>query len=114
MTSVQSKVGRRLAASVADQLDRGKHLAYSHRDYCGIGLSKDGNFYIYDSVYDGFPPVAKTASPISAERLIFSSRKEFINWLSEHTDASLAGERLTNKYSQNQRLTISRLEEFCA
>lgn len=116
MTLENPTVGRDLATLVVDTLDRKKYLIYAHRDYCGMGLAKDGEFYVYDAVYDGFPPCAKAKSMgSSGERIVFDSREEFIAWLSEHTDDSLSGDNLPGSfYRGNQRLTITRLREFCA
>ena len=110
-------VGNDLASRVADTLDAGHCLAYAHRDYCGMGLCKDGATYIYDEVNDG-NIVRKRASdfaPSPDERLEFKSRDAFIAWLQEQSDHSLSGQSLANTWlHNNQRITVGRLHEFAA
>ena len=111
--SGEPSVGRELAARVADQLDKGLALHNSHRDYCGMGLAKDGGKYVYDWVHDGYPPSAAPGGHFSSERLVFNSREEFIGWLQWQSDNSLAGSRLEWGFLRgNQRLTLERLRQF--
>ena len=109
----QLVVGKTLAESVATALDSGKILVNSHRDYCGMGLAKEQQYYVYGRVYDGYPPAAYVSS-ITVDHLLFASRAQFIEWLSRQTDSSLSGDSLEDAfYRCNQRLTIQRLRDFC-
>lgn len=110
--------GPALAEAVADRLERGDVLSYAHRDYCGMGLRfADGN-YIYGEVVDGeLPSDAElstwTMKPSNIERMVFSSRVSFIEWLSKQSDEALSGRTLQPEWLiQNQRITGRRLRSF--
>ena len=101
-----------LATRVADRLDDGAVLTYVHRDYCGMGLAKDEDTYVYASVWDGYPP---TIADIRTEPkgLKFASRDKFIDWLASQSDESLAGLELEKEFfHNNQRITLERLQDF--
>lgn len=93
-------------------------LAYSHRDYCGVGLRYADGEYIYGELSDGELPSTRELEswlsvPESMERRIFESRDVFVAWLSEQTDQSLYGEDLQPQWLVgNQRLTVGRLVAF--
>lgn len=109
------RVGPTLATRVADRLDTGDVLVYAHRDYCGMGLAKDGDLYLYDAVNDGDPPTRAAGPQSSSERQVFAGRLPFVDWLSEQSDASLSGQDLEDSFLRhNQRLTLERLERFAA
>ena len=105
-------VGLQLATEVADRLDSGNVLAYGHAYYCGMGLTKDGDAYIYSVVEDG-----EVITPRSGEEFarvvevaggkLFQSRSEFVEWLSRQTDSSLRGDG-------NQNITLERLRFFAS
>lgn len=108
----QQKVGDELAELVADRLDSGNELFYSHRDYCGMGLCKDGTSYIYGTVGCGrFTPTSTVRDLRSKGHVIehheFLDRTSFVEWLSDQTDSSLKGD-------DNQRITLHRLKQFVA
>lgn len=105
-------VGEMLAARVADRLDDGAVLIYVHRDYCGMGLAKDEDTYVYASVWDGYPPtIADIRTPPVGQK--FASRDKFIEWLASQTDESLSGRELDQAFFHgNQRITVQRLREF--
>ncbi|WP_123864765.1 hypothetical protein [Chitinophaga barathri] len=96
--------GYYLAGLVADKLDEGHSLGYSHRDYCGMGLEKnDKGEYLYGELYDGGMMIPSK----------FTNRESFVEWLAFQSTASLA--RLNDKeefYRGNQTLTRQRLEQF--
>ena len=80
-----------------------------------MGLAKDAQCYVYDAVYDGFPPSVAMASSTAPDRRVFRTREAFVDWLSDQTDASLSGADLPEHFfRQNQRLTLARLQQFCA
>ncbi|AXF18798.1 hypothetical protein CUJ87_30995 (plasmid) [Paraburkholderia caledonica] len=105
-------MGLDLASEVADRLDAGNVLAYGHAYYCGMGLSKHGDAYVYSAVEEG-----EVITPESGEDFLrvlevaggklFRSRAEFIEWLSGQTDSSLRGDG-------NQRITLDRLRFFAS
>jgi hypothetical protein len=112
--------GKELAMSVADRMQRGDTLSYGHRDYCGTGLRfVDGNF-IYGEVVDGDLPseaeqLARTTRPSNTERLVFSSRSSFVEWLAAQSDATLVGTGLQPAWLVgNQRITGRRLRSFAS
>ena len=111
-------VGAQVAEAVAKRLERGDMLAYSHRDYCGVGLRYADGEYIYGDVSDGQLPSTQElqrwlAVPVRMERRTFENRDVFVAWLSEQTDHSLYGEDLQPEWLVgNQRLTIGRLVAF--
>lgn len=96
--------GRELAEKVADALQHGA-LAYSHRDYCGMGLETgSAGEYLYGEVWDG-----GLAIPTHS----FPDKAAFVNWLAIQSDASMA--MLDAKdpwYWNNQVITRNRLEAF--
>jgi len=105
-------VGVELANAVAERLDAGKDLAYSHAYYCGMGFTKYGDSYIYASVQDGevdTPQYGDTffSSLESDGGKVFESRAQFIEWLSIQTDSSLHG-------NGNQNITLERLQFFAS
>ncbi|MGK6341014.1 hypothetical protein ACMGDK_02175 [Chryseobacterium sp. DT-3] len=95
--------GVRLANLVADKLQTGAVLGYSHRDYCGMGMKvNEDQKFIYGEIYDGdFDPPR-----------IFETRELFVTWLSSQSTASLA--RLDDEefYKENQVITKKRLLDF--
>ncbi len=93
--------GRALAEKVADALDRGVSVAFSHRDYCGMGLVKAPAGYVYGTFYDGSPEPEQT----------FATRDAFVTWLAAQSDARLSGRADGPFLWQNQRLTRARLLE---
>lgn len=96
------KFGTVLAGQVADVLHR-QSLAYSHRDYCGMGLELRDGFYMYGEVQDG----------CLQPSLRFGERAEFVEWLSGQSDASLARLEENNAwYWGNQVINRERLEDF--
>ncbi|WP_322049394.1 hypothetical protein [Paraburkholderia sp. J67] len=105
-------VGVELANAVAERLDAGNDLAYGHAYYCGMGLTKYGDSYVYASVQDG-----EVATPEYGDAFfrslesdggkIFESRAQFIEWLSAQTDSSLYGDG-------NQNITLKRLQSFAS
>ena len=112
-----ARVGNDLASQVADRLESGHWLGYVHRDYCGMGLCKDGTTFIYGEINDGFffRIGELVVAPISPERLEFNSRESFVAWLQDQSDLSLSGQDLPNSWlHNNQRITVSRLLEFAA
>lgn len=109
------RVGATLASRVADRLDAGDVLAYAHRDYCGMGLARDGDVYVYDAVHDGYLPAGAVDPQSCSERQVFNDRTSFVDWLSAQSDASLSGQDLEDHVLRhNQRLTLQRLDSFVA
>lgn len=95
--------GPRIANLVADQLQSGKILGYSHRDYCGMGMQADEHQrFFYGEIYDGYLELPK----------IFDGRELFVSWLSEQSTVSLA--RLDDEefFVGNQVISRNRLLEF--
>lgn len=94
--------GGRIANLVADKLQNGKILGYSHRDYCGMGLKADNQQFFYGEIYDGYFNAPK----------IFENRDLFVTWLAAQSTDSLA--RLDDEkfYVENQVITRKRLLEF--
>jgi hypothetical protein len=98
------KVGQDLAMRVAKRLRMNCDLMYSHRDYCGTGLTWSKGTFIYGRVYDGY---------MHQEIKSFDKEHEFVSWLSEQSDATLNGSDETDAFFRNnQRLTHHRLYEF--
>ncbi|MEZ5445713.1 MAG: hypothetical protein R3F45_08040 [Gammaproteobacteria bacterium] len=110
--------GAKLAAAVADRLERGDALCYRHRDYCGAGARFDGSRYIYGEAYDGVVPGpddlrATGTDPAGVEHLTFDTRAGFVSWLAAQSDESLDGKDLPSAWMRgNQRITRARLESF--
>lgn len=97
--------GISLATRITDALDSGMSILNTHRDYCGMGLVKEGENYVYGSVFDGY---LQEPDPSGS----FGSRKEFIDWLASQSDALFAGREIENEfYWDNQRITRQRLED---
>lgn len=93
-------VGKALAEKVAASLLK-YPLGYGHRDYCGMGLEYKEGVYQYGELWDGY-----MMEPL----LKWPSKEDFINWLAQQSDASLA--RLESKdsfYWGNQTITRQRL-----
>ena len=112
-------VGSDLATKVADAMDAGARLAYAHRDYCGMGLCKDGSVYVYGEVMDGDIPsraeLLAWQQPYPGERQEFANREQFISWLQSQSDHTLSGVELADTWlHNNQRITVKRLQEFAA
>ncbi|REC76482.1 hypothetical protein DRF60_14055 [Chryseobacterium elymi] len=95
--------GERLANHVADKLQTGAVLGYSHRDYCGMGMKVNENQeFMYGEIYDGdfnFPR-------------IFETRGLFVTWLSAQSTASLSRSDEEEFYKENQVITRKRLLNF--
>lgn len=100
----RSPYGRELAEKVAEALQRGA-LAYSHRDYCGMGLETgSAGEYLYGEVWDGGLAVTVHSFP---------DRTAFVNWLAVQSDASMAMlDAKDTWYWNNQVITRQRLEAF--
>ena len=97
--------GAALAGQVVDALDRGVTVAYSHRDYCGMGLGRGDEGYIYGPVHDG---------QLFAEA-VFKTREALRVWLAQQSDATLCGRESPQPFDwDNQRLTRVRLLEAIA
>lgn len=99
------KYGRVLAEKVAGALLT-YSLGYGHRDYCGMGLEYKDGIYCYGELWDGY-----MMEPL----LKWPSKEDFINWLAQQSDASLA--RLEAKesfYWGNQTITRQRLKMLIA
>lgn len=112
--------GKELAMAVADRMQRGDTLSYSHRDYCGTGLRFSDENFIYGEVVDGELPseaelLSWTTRPSEIERLVFSSRTSFVDWLASQSDATLVGTGLQPAWLVgNQRITGRRLRSFAS
>jgi hypothetical protein len=101
MTQQTERFGRTLAEKAAASLLK-YSLGYGHRDYCGMGLEYRDGVYQYGELWDGY-----MMEPL----LKWSSKEDFINWLAQQSDASLA--RLEAKesfYWGNQTITRQRLK----
>lgn len=96
--------GYELAEKVADTLQQGA-LAYSHRDYCGMGLAAgSAGEYLYGEVWDG-----GLAIPVQQ----FPDKAAFVIWLAIQSDASMAMlDAKDTWYWNNQVITRQRLEAF--
>jgi hypothetical protein len=120
MNTATSTVGTTLANAVATRLEAGRILAFSHPEYCGIGLQcKDGVFVLAE-VQDGRMPTAEEvrqwrAAGDQVEYQQFATRSAFVAWLAAQSDASLSGRALAKTFlHDNQRLTLARLRAFAA
>jgi hypothetical protein len=99
--------GPTLAGQVADALVQGRKLAYSHRDYCGMGLIYRANAFCYGEIWDG--------DFIAKPQRAFHRREEFVGWLAQQSNYSLAGLENDDPWAwDNQTLTQQRLKEFVA
>jgi hypothetical protein len=94
------KVGAVLAEKVAAALLTNS-VGYGHRDYCGMGLEYREGKYYYGELWDG-----SMMEPL----LQWSSKQEFINWLAQQSDASLARLEAKEFYWGNQTITRQRLK----
>ena len=92
--------GPALAAQVAEELARGRELAYGHPAHCGTGLNFRDGHYRYGMVWEG------TLEPHQT----FPSRPDFEAWLAEQSDLSLALLELEQPdLWDNQTVTRARL-----
>jgi hypothetical protein len=99
----QTPYGRALAERVADTLERGHSLGYSHRDYCGFGLEYAGGEFRYGAIWDGGLDPDRT----------FADRAAFVTWLAAQSDAALSQADKPDPWVwDNQTLTRARLAEF--
>jgi hypothetical protein len=89
--------GRALAERIAGVLDQGRGLGYNHPDYCGNGLKKRGDNYVYGSIWDGVLEPEQT----------FTQREQFIQWLSAQSDRSMGGDA-----RGDQQITRRRIERW--
>lgn len=100
----QVPFGETLATQVADGLEKGKSIGFSHRDYCGMGMEVNGQGqYCYGELWDG----------IMEKPALLKSKASFITWLAVQSTASLA--RLDESeqfYRGNQVITRKMLEDF--
>lgn len=101
--------GLKLANKVADQLEKGMLLAYTHRDYGGDGLYFDKGKYIWTSIFDGWP---------QSTRAEWDNREAFVQFLAGMSDYSCCGGEGSPEFLQNgpfelnnQRITRARLLE---
>jgi hypothetical protein len=102
--------GKELMISVADKLEKGFVMQYTHRDYCGHGLRFNNNkFELF--VHDDYNIIIKMEWP---------SRDDFIDFFSVQSDYSLSGADKAMKelhekdpfFLNNQRITRKRLADF--
>lgn len=107
--------GEELAASVADLLQHGLVIAFSHRDWCGAGLRYAEGAFIYGMVSDGELP---TPSEVLAwkwsdkERREFADVDSFVQWLSQQTGKSLGVQTPNDQHLTRHRLM--KAVEFCS
>jgi hypothetical protein len=103
-----------LAEKVADYLVRNGPICYSHRDYCGVGLSFRDGEYLYDYVTDGgFYGGWYPSSPSPIRR--FLSRAAFVAWLAAQSDDSMSGQEEPEEFLRNnKRITREPLEKHVA
>jgi len=109
-------IGEELSERTAELLRQGLQLCYRHRDYCGMGLREFDGTFVYGALQDGRLLTPRESQEELAaypncrdERTEFASAELFVVWLSQQSDASLAGDG-------NQRLTRTRLlkaHDFC-
>jgi len=92
--------GIALAERVADHLTAGREIAYSHRDYCGMGLFFSRGGFEYSAVADGYPSS-------SDDNRSFSNREAFVAWLAQQSDVTLFNQG-------NQGISRARLEDELA
>ena len=111
--------GLELANAVANRLETGVRLAFTHPEYCGTGLGHDEHgLFIHAEVYDGEFPSAMQVLRMeergeSFEYQTFANRTDFVNWLAAQSDASLSGHHLPHEWRHdNQRITRQRLTQF--
>ncbi|UOQ74497.1 hypothetical protein [Hymenobacter cellulosilyticus] len=107
--------GTLLAEQVADALSAGRSLVPYHRDYCGLGLACVGGTYVYAEIWDGQLQGLNTQDERPAFALHFPTRTEFVQWLSQQSDATLSRRELADSfYWDNQTITRQRLRQFVA
>lgn len=95
--------GHKIANLVADQLQTGKILGYSHRDYCGMGMQADEHQrFFYGEIYDGYLEASK----------VFENREQFVSWLSGQSTVSLARLDDDEFFAGNQVISRNRVLEF--
>lgn len=95
--------GMDLAKKVATYLLQGNQIAYTHRDYCGMGLAYYRENFVYGFVQDGYDFYIEQTFPLQTA---------FENWLANQSDESLSGKELEDSWFQdNQRIYQKRLEE---
>ncbi|MGB3541972.1 hypothetical protein [Rubrivirga sp.] len=113
---IQRKVGRDVAARVADRLEDGDVLGYTHRDYCGMGVEQQDGAYVHGPIWDGWVNVDEPpGSEDHCGGAVFETRDAFVGWLAVQTDHSLSGHDLEREfYRDNQRLTVARVRAFAA
>jgi hypothetical protein len=99
----ESKVGKEMAQKVAQRLMMKCDLMFDHRDYCGTGLTWNRGEFVYGKVYDGL---------LQQPMKTFKQEHDFVSWLAEQTNTSLAGLDEDVFYHNNQRLTLTRLFNF--
>lgn len=94
--------GTAVAQKVANYLENGGFIAYSHREYCGMGLIYDSKVkkYVYGSVQDGVNFYPEN---------VFQNAKDFVEWLAAQSDESLSGKDTDEFTQNNQRITLERL-----
>jgi hypothetical protein len=95
--------GTELAERVAAALDANATLAYDHRDYCGLGLTKQKGKYWYGDIHDGQP---------MERRRTFTKRETFVAWFAKQSDLSLCGRDEPPFCWDNQRVTRARVVEW--
>lgn len=95
--------GLALARSVADYLMTVGGIYHQHRDYCGMGLWWENDFFGYGEVEDGWPASAEKS---------FASAEDFSCWLADQSDHSLSRIDHPDRFKRaNQCLTRKRLEQ---
>lgn len=95
--------GRQLAEQVAERLQT-RSFGFGHREYCGMGLEYRSGAYYYGGLWDGM---------MDDKVQVFSSKEEFVVWLADQSDASMARlDEIDAFYWGNQTVTRLRLQEF--
>lgn len=97
----RAPAGADLAERVALSIDAGHGLARGHRDYCGQGLLRLNDRYLYGDVTNG-----KTIQP----RYAFRERAAFVRWLARQSDYTLYGLGESPFWCGNQRICRADLE----
>ncbi|HAT33779.1 MAG TPA: hypothetical protein DCW29_23935 [Janthinobacterium sp.] len=111
-------VGAALANAVADRLQAGRALCFSHPEYCGMGLHCADGLFIYCEVTDGelltqSQYLRRKTDGEAGEFLAFAERDQFVAWLAGQSDLSLSGLDLPQEWLRaNQRLSLARLRAF--
>lgn len=104
LASQTTEYGGNLAEKVANAFKPGIYICHVHRDYCGMGLGmNDKHEYVYGDVWDGW---------LLHDEKVFKTKAEFVDWLSQQSDASLANLDKDPFAWGNQVITRKRLEEF--